>query len=51
MKNYPSDEYVAWLMSVREIMFLDEIDCSDLFHSDNSRERILVFVIRKMPVL
>jgi hypothetical protein len=42
---YPSDEYVAWLMSVHELMFLDEIDCSDLFHSDYRRERIMVFVI------
>ena len=42
---YPSDEYVAWLMSVHELMFLDEIDCSDLFHSNYRRERVLVFVI------
>ena len=42
---YPSDEYVAWLMSVHELMFLDEIDCSDLFQSDSRRERIMVFVI------
>ena len=42
---YPSNEYVAWLMSVPELMFLDEIDCSDLYHSDCRRERVLVFVI------
>ena len=42
---YPSDEYVAWLMSVGEIMFLDEIDCRDLFPSDNKREQIMVFAI------
>ena len=43
---YPSDEYVAWLMSVHDLMFLDEIDCSDLYHSDCRRERVMVYVIR-----
>ena len=40
---YPSDEYVAWLMTVPDLMFADEIDCSDLFEGDNDRERIMVF--------
>ena len=40
---YPSDEYVAWLMTVDELMFADEIDCRDLFDGDDPRERILVF--------
>ena len=40
---YPSDEYMGWLMTVDELMFLDEIDCRDLFEGENSRERILVF--------
>ena len=40
---YPSDEYVAWLMTVDELMFLDEIDCRDLFDGEDPRERILVF--------
>lgn len=40
---YPSDEYVVWLMTVRELSFADEIDCEDLFDGENSRERILVF--------
>ena len=40
---YPSDEYVAWLMTVIDVMFIDEIDCRDLFEGDNPRERILVF--------
>lgn len=42
---YPSDEYLAYLMTVPELEFLDEIDCSDLFDGDNSRERIIVFEI------
>lgn len=40
---YPSDEYIGYLMTVDELEFYDEIDCSDLFHSDEQRERILIF--------
>lgn len=43
---YPSDEYVSYLMTVHELMFIDEIDCRDLFEGDNSREKILVFGIQ-----
>lgn len=39
---YPSDEYAASLMTVEELAFVDEIDCSGLFPGDR-RERILVF--------
>ena len=40
---YPSDEYVAWLMSVDELLFSDEIPCMDLFEGNDRRERLLVF--------
>ena len=40
---YTSDEYIAYLMTVDELMFADEIDCRDLFPGDNPRERIVVF--------
>lgn len=40
---YPSDEYISWLMSVDELMFLDEIDCRDLFPGNDVRERIVIF--------
>ena len=40
---YPSDEYVAWLMTVDGLLFTDEIDCRDLFAGEDPRERILVF--------
>ena len=40
---YPSDEYVSYLMTVDELMFVYEIDCRDLFGKDDSRERIMVF--------
>ncbi len=40
---YPSDEYVSYLMSVDEMMFMDEVDCRDLFEGDNPRERIEIF--------
>lgn len=42
---YPNDEYLSYLMSVDELMFVDEIDCRDLFDGDNTRERILIFEI------
>jgi len=40
---YPSEEYISYLMTVDELMFLDEIDCRDLFGSNDSRERIAIF--------
>ena len=40
---YPSDEYVAYLMTKGTVMFCDEIDCQDLFEGNNPREKILVF--------
>lgn len=40
---YPNDEYLAELMAHAELMFLDEIDCRDLFEGENDRERILIF--------
>lgn len=40
---YPSDEYVAYLMTREELAFLDEIDCRDLFEGNNKREKILIF--------
>ena len=40
---YPSDEYIAYLMTVAELEFYDEISCEDLFPGNNSRERILIF--------
>ena len=40
---YPTDEDVALLMTTEELMFTDEIDCSDLFDETNKRERILIF--------
>ena len=40
---YPSDEYVAYLMTRGEITFLDEIDCRDLFEGENPREKVLIF--------
>ncbi len=40
---YPSDAYIAYLMTVPELRFFDEIDCSDLFEEHPERERILIF--------
>ena len=40
---YPSDEYVAYLMTKEELSFLDEVDLRDLFEGDNRREKILIF--------
>lgn len=34
-----------YLMTVDEMMFTDEIDCSDLFGGNSERERIMIFEI------
>ena len=44
MFYYPSDSYMAYLMSRDELSFVDEIDCSDVFPGDG-RERIVCFEI------
>ena len=40
---YPSDEYIAYLMTVDELEFYDEIECDDLFDGSDPRERIMIF--------
>ena len=40
---YPSDDYIAYLMTVEELEFYDEISCKDLFDGKDTRERILIF--------
>lgn len=40
---YPSDEYMAYLMTVNELDFYDEISCDDLFEENDPRERIMIF--------
>ena len=40
---YPSEEYISYLMTVDELEFYDEIDCSDLFDGNDLRERIMIF--------
>ena len=42
---YPSEEYISYLMTVDELEFYDEIDCSDLFDGNDSRERIMIFML------
>ena len=42
---YPDEEYVAYLMTKSELMFVDEIGCMDLFEGENERERILIFEV------
>ena len=42
---YSSKEYIAYLMTVREFSFLDEISCIDLFNENKEREKIIVFEI------
>ena len=42
---YPSEEYVGYLMTQDNLMFVDEIDCGDLFPGNDPRERILIFEV------
>ena len=40
---FPSPEYISYLMTVDELSFYDEIDCSDLFEENSDREKIVIF--------
>lgn len=42
---FPSPEYISYLMTVEELTFFDEIDCSDLFADNSEREKIIMFRI------
>ena len=42
---YPSDEFIACLMTVEELEFYDEIECDDLFEGYDERERVLIFLL------
>lgn len=42
---YPDDTYIGYLMTQKNLLFVDEIDCRDLFEGDNKRERILIFEV------
>ena len=42
---YPSEEYIAYLMTVDEMEFYNEIECADLFDGNDDREEILIFKI------
>lgn len=42
---YPDDSYVSWLMTRPELLFVDEIDCRDLFDGNDEREKILIFEV------
>ncbi|MBO5981800.1 MAG: SAM-dependent methyltransferase [Clostridia bacterium] len=47
---YPSDEYIGYLMTVDELEFYDEIDCTDLFEGNDRRERIMIFGLPSMEI-
>jgi len=42
---YPADSYIAYLSGIDEVMFADEIDCTDLFKENDPRNRIMIFEI------
>ena len=43
---YPQDAYIAALAQVEEAMFLDEIDCMDLFTGRDTRNRIMIYELQ-----
>ena len=47
---YPADEYLAYLMTVEELEFYDEIECEELFAGKDARERILIFELPEYEV-
>ena len=42
---YPNDDYLSFLLTDRELSFVGEIDCRDLFEGSNKREKIVIFEI------
>ena len=42
---YPQNAYIAYLSSIPEVVFNDEIDCTDLFPEEDDRNRIMIFDI------
>ena len=42
---YPSDQYVGYLVAHEQLMFIDEIDCRDIFGGNDAREKILIFKV------
>ena len=46
---YPADEFLAYLMTVDELEFYDEIECDDLFEGNDPRERIMIFQLQDYP--
>ena len=42
---YPSEEYVSYLMTQDDLMFVDEIGCEDLFSGNDPREKVLIFEV------
>lgn len=47
---YPTDEYIGYLMTVDELEFYDEIDCTDLFEGNDRRERIMIFRLPSIDI-
>lgn len=44
--NLKFDEYVAYLMTVSELEFVDEIDCAEDAEGDNRRNSIMFFAMK-----
>lgn len=42
---YPSDSYMEYLQTVRDLVLYDDIDCRDL-EEQHERERIVIFLLR-----
>ena len=42
---YATDPYLEFRMTCPEVQFAGEIDCRDLFHNPDPREKILIFTI------
>ena len=47
---YPADDYIAYLMTVEELEFYDEIECDDLFAGNDPRERIMIFTLPEYEI-
>lgn len=47
---YALDSYISLLMAEQELAYEGEIDCRDLFHNDDPKERIIIFRIDRETI-
>ncbi len=42
---YPSDDYIGYLTGCDNLLFVDDIDCRDLYYEEDEQEKIVIFKV------